>query len=197
VNEAGESFMLYTLSGADPSQFGFGMPRATAIFHPTFAGEGVIRSDDITKDSRYGLSEPHFGMPKGHLPVASYLAVSVVSRSGEVIGGLFFGHSEPARFTERHQQLMTGIAAQAAVGIDNARLFQAAQKELAERMRAEADLRLLNETLEQRVAQRWSAACRPRRRFARPRRWRLWASSPAAWRMISTIFCRSFRAISS
>jgi signal transduction histidine kinase/ActR/RegA family two-component response regulator len=153
INEAGESYMLYTLSGAEPSQFNFGMPRATAIFHPTFAGEGVIRSEDILQDPRYGLSEPHFGMPKGHLPVRSYLAVPVTSSSGEVMGGLFFGHPEPGRFTERHEQLMTGIAAQAAVAMDNARLFQAAQRELASRMKAEQELRLLNETLEQRVAE--------------------------------------------
>jgi PAS domain S-box-containing protein len=154
LNDAGESYMLYTLSGADRSQFErFGMPRATAVFHPTFVGEGTIRSDDIKKDPRYGQMAPHFGMPKGHLPVTSYLAVPVASRSGEIIGGLFFGHPEPARFTEVHERLMTGIAAQAAVGIDNARLYQAAQKELADRMRAEAELRRLNETLEQRVAE--------------------------------------------
>ena len=40
---------------------------------------------------------PHHGMPPGHLPVRSYLAVPVVSRSGEVIGGLFFGHPEAGR----------------------------------------------------------------------------------------------------
>ncbi len=45
------------------------------------------------KDSRYGKNDPHFGMPKGHLPVCSYLAVPVTSRTGEVFGGLFFGHS--------------------------------------------------------------------------------------------------------
>jgi PAS domain S-box-containing protein len=151
LTEEGGSYMLYALSGAKPSQFDFGMPRATAIFHPTFAGEGVIRSDDITQDVRYGKSEPHFGMPKGHLPVVSYLAVPVISRNGEVLGGLFFGHPKPGRFSERHERLMLGIAAQAAVGIDNARLYQAAQKELAERMRAEAALREFNETLEARV----------------------------------------------
>ena len=152
VNDAGESYMLFTLSGADASQFDFGMPQATAVFHPTFAGEGVIRSDDITQDPRYGLSAPHFGMPQGHLPVRSYLAVSVIGRSGEVIGGLFFGHEEPGRFSERHEQLMIGVAAQAAVAMDNARLFQAAQRELANREQAEQALRTLNETLEQRVA---------------------------------------------
>ena len=151
--DTGEALMLYSLSGADRSQFEqFGMPRATAVFHPTFVGEGIIRSDDIKKDPRYGQSDPHFGMPKGHLPVTSYLAVPVISRSGEVIGGLFFGHSEGGRFSEAHERLISGIAAQAAIGIDNARLYQSAQKELADRMRAERDLRLLNDTLEQRVA---------------------------------------------
>jgi hypothetical protein len=171
------------------------MPRATAVFHPTFAGEGPIRSDDILTDPRYGKKRAAFGMPKGHLPVRSYLAVPVISRSGEVIGGLFFGHPEPGRFTERHERLITGIAAQAAIGIDNARLYQAAQREVAERMRAEERLRELNETLEQRVATRSRAGPKPRKRFARRRRWRRSASSPAASRTISTICCRSSPAI--
>jgi PAS domain S-box-containing protein len=154
IREGGERFLLYTLSGAERSDFeSFGMPRATAVFHPTFMGEGIIRSDDITADVRYGKNDPHKGMPEGHLPVRSYLAVPVTSRSGEVIGGLFFGHPTVGRFTERHERLMIGIAAQAAIGIDNARLFQAAQREVADRVRAEAELRHLNETLEQRVAE--------------------------------------------
>jgi PAS domain S-box-containing protein len=140
LSSSGESYMLYTLSGAHPSQFQFGMPRNTAVFHPTFAGECIIRSDDITSDPRYGLSAPHFGMPEGHLPVVSYLAVPVRSRSGEVMGGLFFGYPEPGRFTERHERLIVGIAAQAAVAIDNARLYQAVQQ--------------ARETLEQRVDER-------------------------------------------
>ena len=141
LDESGESYMLYTLSGAPRSAFeSFGMPRATAIFQPTFKGEGIIRSDDVTADPRYGKSEPHWGMPKGHLPVRSYLAVSVTSRSGDVIGGLFFGHEDPSVFTSRHEELVTGIAGQAAVAIDNARLFQTTQR--------------LNETLEARVLER-------------------------------------------
>ena len=152
TNETGEEYLLYALAGADRSDFErFGMPRATAIFHPTFMGEGVIRSADITQDPRYGKNAPHKGMPKGHLPVRSYLAVPVIGRSGEVIGGLFFGHPSPHRFTDRHERLVLGIAAQAAVGIDNARLFEAAQRDLSERLLAEAALRELNETLEHRV----------------------------------------------
>ena len=153
LDEAGESYMLYTLSGVDRSAFdGFPMPRKTEVFAPTFNGEGVVRSDDITRDPRYGRSDTHYGMPKAHLPVCSYLAVPVVSRSGEVIGGLFFGHPEPACFTERHEQLLVGIAGQAAVAIDNARLFEAAQREIAERSRAEQALLELNQSLEGRIA---------------------------------------------
>jgi signal transduction histidine kinase/CheY-like chemotaxis protein len=115
------------------------MPRNTAVFAATFAGEGVVRVDDITRDPRYGKNAPHHGMPKGHLPVRSYLAASVVSRTGEAIGGLFFGHSQPGVFTERSERLVAGIAAQAAVAIDNARLYEESRR-LVERL-SESDRR--------------------------------------------------------
>jgi PAS domain S-box-containing protein len=153
IRADGEAYMLYALSGADPEAFSrYPMPRATQVFQPTFQGDGVIRSDDITKDRRYGKMGPYHGMPEGHLPVHSYLAVPVISRSGEVIGGLFFGHKETGVFAERHERMLVGIAAQAAIAIDNARLFEAAQRELEERRRAEQALRDLNQTLEDRIA---------------------------------------------
>jgi signal transduction histidine kinase len=94
------------------------------VFKTTFNGEGVVRVADITKDDRYGLSTPHHGMPYGHLPVVSYLAVPVASRSGSVIGGLFFGHPEPDKFTAEHEDIVVSIAGQAAIGIDNAILYE-------------------------------------------------------------------------
>ena len=142
VNEAGEDYLLYTLSGAPRAAFEkFGHPRATAVFAPTFRGEGTVLSDDITKDPRYGTMPPHHGMPPGHLPVCSYLAVPVKSRSGDVFGGLFLGHPDSARFRERDARLVEGVAAQAAIAIDNARLYESAQAQLATRERAEASLR--------------------------------------------------------
>ncbi len=125
----GGAFLLYTLSGAPKEAFArFGLPRATPLFAPTFRGEGVIRIDDVRRDPRYGRMEPHRGMPEGHLPVRSYLAVPVASRSGVVIGGLFFGHAEPGRFTEQHERLVTALAGNAAVALDNARLFRDARE---------------------------------------------------------------------
>jgi signal transduction histidine kinase/DNA-binding response OmpR family regulator len=153
LNRSGESYMLYTLSGVDRSAFeNFPMPRNTDVFAPTFTGS-VVRSADITADARYGRNHPRNGMPEGHLPVRSYLAVPVTSRSGEVIGGLFFGHPEAGRFDSGHEQLMVGIAAQAAIAIDNARLFDAAQREIEDRRLAEEAVRELNQSLERRVAE--------------------------------------------
>jgi PAS domain S-box-containing protein len=155
IRDDGEAYTLYTLSGAPREAFEkFPMPRNTAIFEPTFRGRGPVRSDDILADRRYGKSAPYHGMPKGHLPVRSYLAVPVTSRSGEVLGGLFFGHSQPSVFTERAERIVTALAAQAAVAIDNARLYQTSQREIAARTRAEQELQQLNQSLEERANQR-------------------------------------------
>ncbi len=75
-------------------------------------------------------------MPKGHLPVRSYLAVSVISRSGAVLGGLFFGHEKVGVFQQQHEQLAEGIASWAAVAMDNAGLFSGEQRARAEAERA-------------------------------------------------------------
>ncbi|MEV6642633.1 GAF domain-containing SpoIIE family protein phosphatase [Amycolatopsis sp. NPDC051371] len=126
IDELGESYTLYTISGVPREAFErFPMPRNTEVFAPTFDGDGTVRSPDITRDPRFGKNAPHHGMPDGHLPVCSYLAVSVISpTTGEVLGGFFFGHSRPGRFTARHEYLAEGIAAYSAIALDNARLYE-------------------------------------------------------------------------
>lgn len=152
TDEVGESYMLFALSGAPRAAFErFGHPRNTAVFAPTFTGEGLVRVADITQDPRYGQNPPHRGMPEGHPPVRSYLAAPVRSRAGEVIGGLLFGHQDPGVFTVRAERLILGLSNQAAIAIDNARLYQAAQREIAERRRAEEHQRLLMNELNHRV----------------------------------------------
>jgi len=127
-DDRGESYMLHTISGVPREAFAdFPMPRNTAISNPTFVGEGIVRLADVTQDSRYGQSAPHFGIPTGHLPVRSYLAVPVISRTGEVMGGLFFGHDAPGIFTERAERIIAGIAMQAAIAMDNVALIRDAQ----------------------------------------------------------------------
>ncbi len=137
IDGKGESYTLYSISGAPREAFSrFPHPRATPIFEPTFHGDGVVRSDDITRDPRYGQWAPHHGMPKGHLPVTSYLAVPVISQTGEVLGGLFFGHERPGVFEERHERVAVGIAGWAAVAMDNGRLYEAERRAREEAERA-------------------------------------------------------------
>jgi signal transduction histidine kinase len=139
TSQDGEQYLLYTLSGVDPAHFAkFPMPRNTAIFAPTFSGGGVVRLDDVTADPRYGRSAPHHGMPPGHLPVKSYLAVPVTSCAGEVLGGLFFGHSRPGVFAQRAERLVLALATHAAVALEQARCRQSlvhAELETARRAR--------------------------------------------------------------
>jgi signal transduction histidine kinase/CheY-like chemotaxis protein len=137
IDAQGEAYLLYTLSGVPREAFeSFPMPRNTKVFEPTFSGRGVVRLDDVTQDPRYGKNPPYHGMPEGHLPVRSYLAVPVISRTGEVHGGLFFGHSAAGQFRPAHERMVAGIAAQAAIAIDNARLYGQVQQVLAEREEA-------------------------------------------------------------
>jgi len=68
-----------------------------------------------------------------HPSVRSCLAVPVTSRSGEAMGKLLFGHPEAAMFSERTERIIDGIAAQAGVAIDNARMYETAQQSAEER----------------------------------------------------------------
>jgi PAS domain S-box-containing protein len=126
--KSGDTLRLFALAGAAIDAFKR-QPnsRATAIFNPTFKGDGVIRVDDVVHDPRFGHNPPFNGLPLGHLPVRSYLAVPVKRMGGGVLGGLYFGHSQPAMFTEQHERLAVGVASWATVALENARLYTEAQ----------------------------------------------------------------------
>lgn len=89
----------------------FPVPRA--VFEPTLRAAAVFRSADVVR-----------GAKRPDSPIHSYLAVPVLSRTGEVLGAFAFGHAEPGMFDERHERLAVGIAAQAAIAVDNARLYR-------------------------------------------------------------------------
>jgi PAS domain S-box-containing protein len=127
--------MLYTLSAASKEAFvALPPPRANEVFESAFAGESTLRVDDVTQDRRYQATEPVFGMPSG-LAVRSYLAVPVKGASGNVLGGLFFGHTQAGAFTDQHQRAAEGIATWASVALENARLYVEARN--ANRMKDE------------------------------------------------------------
>jgi PAS domain S-box-containing protein len=116
---SGDAVVLHTLSTGASEEFArFGKPRATALFGSTIHDQGPVRCDDV---------------PSAAPLVRSYLAVPVALRSGVVIGCLMFGHPEPGMFSERTERIIGGIAAQAAIAIDNARLYEASQQAAEER----------------------------------------------------------------
>jgi PAS domain S-box-containing protein len=134
VNADGQPELLHTLSSDAHDSFAeFAQPRASALVGPAACDQGVVRSNDLQNDPRYTRNHPCLGGPPGDPPVRSYLAVPVALRSGTVIGCLLFGHPEPDMFSERTERIIGGIAAQAAVAIDNARLYEASRQAAEER----------------------------------------------------------------
>ena len=67
VNEDGEEFKLFTLAGAFPAAFeeSGDASKYRDLFDKTFNQKEVVRSDDITKDSRYGKKQSTFWNPSG------------------------------------------------------------------------------------------------------------------------------------
>lgn len=144
--EQGNSYHLSATAGAPREAFDRLRLNSAGLFGASFDNNDILRVDDIRKDARFTLN----AVPPGAqelLPLRSYLAAPVVSRSGQVLGGLFFGHAEIGVFTghaERHAQ---GLAAHAAIAIDNAQLYGRLKQELGERERAESALRESEEQL--------------------------------------------------
>jgi signal transduction histidine kinase len=128
IDQRGDHFTLYASTGAPRETITkLFLPGTVGISKLISARTGTIRSDDIRTDPRFE-SFKGFGASSGDLSdglqIVSFLAVPVVSRVGEVIGGLVFGHHKESRFSEREEKIAAGLAAQAAVAIDNARLYQ-------------------------------------------------------------------------
>ncbi len=101
-------------------------------FSRSHTGTEPVRSDDTLADPRFGDAAPFTVGRSAEPPMRSYLAVPVISRTEEHLGGLVFGHSQPGAFTERHQRIAMSIASWASVAMDNARLYEAERVARAE-----------------------------------------------------------------
>jgi len=89
----------------------------------TLDDQRIVRIGDIRE-----LAD---GAPPADLAIASYLAVPVIGRKGRTIGALVFGHAQPGVFTAETARLIAGVAATAAIAMDNARLFREARDLIA------------------------------------------------------------------
>ncbi len=109
-------------------------------------GETLL-ANDVDAEPRYVNLYPDV------LPTRSELSVPI-QVAGRVLGVIDVQSPQPDAFDDNDVLVMQTLADQIAVAIENARLYEAAQRELTERKQAERALQELNLTLEDRVRQR-------------------------------------------
>jgi PAS domain S-box-containing protein len=133
--QTGEAHTQHAVSGVPKPAFTRLVNAGCAELFPPFVSERIVRIGDLTQDARYRANPPRLEMPNADLPLRSYLAVPVNATSADLAGGLFFGHSQAHFFTAQHEQLATGVAAWAALALENARLYREARE--ADRLKDE------------------------------------------------------------
>ena len=85
--------------------------------------------------------------------IKSFISIPICY-GAEVLGLIRIDSNEANKFTEADLEKLQPVANSAALALYNARLFEQGQREIAERKKAEAQVRELNNELEQRVEKR-------------------------------------------
>jgi PAS domain S-box-containing protein len=98
--------------------------RIRDLFAPGTGREGLVRCADLHHENSTWDANTSAALLRAHLAVRSVLAVPVTSAAGALIGGILVGHAQPNVFDERTDRLVSGIADQAAIAIENAGLFK-------------------------------------------------------------------------
>ncbi|WP_407431293.1 PAS domain S-box protein [Arcticibacter sp.] len=120
VDGMGNPVRLYTVSGTPEEPLG---DLESPEFGNNFLG-GIVRIDNLREDKHDRNDALLSGLLKDGMLVSSLMVVPVATKGNIIVGGLVFGHSEPAMFTRNQQNLVAGVAAQAATALDNAKLYE-------------------------------------------------------------------------
>jgi signal transduction histidine kinase len=144
-----EIFNLAAISGATPAiekHFRhLGPVEGIGVLQPVFWDGASIVVDDVHEDPRY------IGVPRGHIPVRSFLGVQLRTREGSILGAFLIGDTRPSRFSTRHVELIEALSAQAAVAIHNAQLVTRERRAMEEHAaRLEREVRERTAELERR-----------------------------------------------
>jgi signal transduction histidine kinase len=123
IDETGAALERFVTTGVDEET------RATIGDLPR--GRGIlgvlIREAHPLRLTHLGDDPRSVGFPPGHPPMDSFLGVPVMLR-GVAFGNLYLTEKEGGDFTEDDQELVMLLAAQAAVAIENARLYESATR---------------------------------------------------------------------
>ncbi len=134
-----ERFVTFGIGDTDRAAIG-DLPRGRGILGVLIEDARPLRLDDLMSDPRA------VGFPPNHPPMRSFLGVPVMTR-GVAFGNLYLAEKQPeGSFTDEDEEIVTLLAAQAAVAIENAgsvrrdALRRAVQAQEAERKRLAREL---------------------------------------------------------
>jgi signal transduction histidine kinase len=113
-----ERFVTYGITPDVQKQIG-DPPHGRGILGVLIQDARPLRLHDLSQDPR------SVGFPPGHPPMHSFLGVPIVLR-GVAFGNLYLTEKEGGDFTDDDEDLATLLAAQAAVAVENARLYESA-----------------------------------------------------------------------
>jgi signal transduction histidine kinase len=121
IDRTGSQLERFVTTGIDAethAQIG-DLPRGRGILGVLIRDTTPLRLRDLSEDPR------SVGFPPGHPPMRSFLGVPVLLR-GVAYGNLYLTEkSDGEDFTEDDQEIVSLLAGQAAVAIENARLYEA------------------------------------------------------------------------
>ena len=133
INEAGSglsNFVFAGLSSFDRERIGR-LPSGRGLLGALIADPQPIRLANLGDDPR------SVGFPRNHPPMKSFLGVPVHIRE-QVFGNLYLTEKEGAEeFSDEDERLALLLAAQAAVAIENARLYEEARRNYEDARRNE------------------------------------------------------------
>jgi signal transduction histidine kinase len=124
IDRAGTGLEKFVTAGIDAAaQAAIGaLPRGRGVLGAMIQNEGPLRLTEISDDPR------SVGFPPGHPEMHSFLGVPIVLR-GSTFGNLYLTEKAGgAEFTGRDEEVVLVLAAQAAVAIENARLYEASRQ---------------------------------------------------------------------
>src|SRR5436309_780539 len=122
IDRTGQALERFLTTGIDAETHAAigDLPRGRGILGVLIRDATPLRLHDIADDPR------SVGFPPNHPPMRSFLGVPVMLR-GVAYGNLYLTEKEGGEdFTDEDQELVTMLAAQAAVAIENARLYESA-----------------------------------------------------------------------
>jgi two-component system, NarL family, sensor histidine kinase DevS len=116
-----EQFITHGIDDELRAEIG-GLPRGRGILGVLIHDAKALRLHDLAEDPR------SVGFPPGHPPMRSFLGVPILLR-GVAYGNLYLTEKPNGEdFTDEDEELVTLLAGQAAVAVENARLFEASTR---------------------------------------------------------------------